>query len=250
VPPDTLASLLMTEIPNRLAQTEDFEFEALAQARNYRQALFAEFGSYLSGEVLEVGAGVGQMTEHLLSLPNVKRTLSIEPDARFCERHRERFPNHELIQGTSLDLPPGAAFDAILSINVLEHIEQDENELKRYAGLLTRRQGHLCLFVPARPEIYAPIDRDFGHFRRYTRPQLRARLQQAGFHILRMYYFNSAGYFAWWFNFCVLKKRLFEKEKVKLYDRLIFPCVHFLECSLLRPPFGQSLLAVARAKVP
>ena len=247
MPPDRLASLLMTEIPNRLAQTEDFEFEALAQARNYRQALFREFGAYLSGEVLEVGAGIGQMTEHLLEMPNVKRTVAIEPDARFCTRHRERFPNHELVQGTSLDLPPGAAFDAILSINVLEHIEQDEDELKRYAGLLAKRQGHLCLFVPARPEIYAPIDGDFGHFRRYTRAQLHARLEKVGFQIQRMHYFNSLGYFAWWFNFCLLKKRLFEKEKVRLYDRLIFPVVHMLEFRVVRPPFGQSLLAVARA---
>ncbi len=240
----------MTEIPNRFAQSEDFEFEALAQARNYRHALFAEFGTYLTGEVLEVGAGMGQMTEHLLGMPKVKRTVAIEPDARFCARHRSRFPNHELIEGTSLDLPRGATFDAILSINVLEHIDQDEDELKRYAGLLAKRQGYLCLFVPARPEIYAPIDRDFGHFRRYTRPQLRARLQDTGFQIQRIHYFNSLGYFAWWFNFCLLKKRIFEKEKVRLYDRLIFPVVNMLEFRVLRPPFGQSLLAVARAEAP
>ena len=105
----------------------------------------------------------------------------------------------------------------------------------------------LCLFVPARPEIYAPIDKDFGHFRRYTRPELKGKLFRAGFQVERLWYFNFVGYFAWWFNFRLLKKREFEREKLRLHDRAIFPVVHWLESKVLRPPFGQSLLAVARA---
>jgi hypothetical protein len=101
--------------------------------------------------------------------------------------------------------------------------------------------------VPARPEIYAPIDRDFGHFRRYTFGELQEKLSRAGFKITRMHYFNSVGYFAWWLNFCVLKKRSFEPSKVRLYDRCIFPAVHWLESRVMRPPLGQSLLIIARA---
>ena len=61
------------------------------------------------------------------------------------------------------------SWNAILSINVLEHIESDADELATYFRLLKPARGALCLFVPARPDIYAPIDKDFGHFRRYTR---------------------------------------------------------------------------------
>jgi SAM-dependent methyltransferase len=235
----------MSDRPNEIAETADFEFDALAQARNYRAALFAEFGSFLRGAVLEVGAGVGQMTEHLLRLPGVERALAVEPDRAFCARHRARFPDHEVLEGTAADVPPGQGWDAVLSINVLEHIRQDEAELKLYARLLQARRGGLCLFVPARPEIYAPIDKDFGHFRRYTRPELRQKLVSAGFSIKALNYFNSIGYFAWWLNFCVARKRRFEKEKVRFFDRLIFPAAHALESKLFRPPFGQSLLAVA-----
>lgn len=224
-----------------------FEFDALAQAVNYRRALFAEFGPFLRGEVIEVGAGIGQMTDHLARLPNVRRALAVEPDPAFCAQHRAQFPAHEILQGTAANLPPGTACDAVLSINVLEHIREDEAELARYATLLRPRSGALCLFVPARPEIYAPIDHDFGHFRRYTRPELRRKLTAAGFHILRLNYFNSVGYFAWWLNFRFLKKRVFEPQKVRLFDRAIFPVVHALESKILRPPFGQSLIAVARS---
>lgn len=238
----------MTELPNINACTDDFEFTALAEAHNYRRALFAEFGPYLRGEVLEVGAGIGQMTEHLVKLPGVRRAVAIEPDPKFCARHRTQFPAHELVEGTISNLPTGSSWDAILSANVLEHIRDDEDELNRYAGLLRERHGALCLFVPARPEIYAPIDKDFGHFRRYTRPELRDKLARAGFQSVKLHYFNCAGYFAWWLNFCLLRKRRFEPQKVRFFDRVIFPIVHAMESKILRPPFGQSLLAVAKSR--
>ena len=57
------------------------------------------------------------------------------------------------MEGTPADLPAGRSWDAILSINLLEHIREDEDELKRYASVLRERRGALCLFVPARPEI-------------------------------------------------------------------------------------------------
>ena len=240
----------MLEQPNITADTSDFEFAALSEARNYRAALFQEFGEHLKGNVLEVGAGVGQMTDHLVRLPGVQRALAVEPDSTYCSRHRAGFPQHEVIEGTIADVPTGNSWDAILSINVLEHIHDDEGELKRYAQRLCERRGTLCLFVPARPEIYAPIDKDFGHFRRYKRAELRRKLTTAGFEVLRLDYFNFVGYFAWWVNFCLLKKRTFERAKVRLFDRAIFPVVHVLESKLFRPPFGQSLIVAARSSKP
>ena len=237
----------MPDQSNTTAATEDFEFQALQEARNYRRALFEEFNPFLRGDVLEVGAGIGQMTEVLVSLPAVTRVLAVEPEAEFCGRHRDRHPAHEIVEGTIANLPPGGNWDAILSINVLEHIRVDEGELASYANLLRKRAGCLCLFVPARPEIYAPIDQYFGHFRRYTRPELRRKLGGAGFQIVRLIYFNFPGYFAWWLNFRLLKNRKFEIAKVRFFDRVIFPITHRLESRLLRPPFGQSLIAVARA---
>jgi SAM-dependent methyltransferase len=237
----------VSERPNETAQTEDFEFAALAEAKNYRRALFEEFRSVLRGDVIEVGAGIGQMIEQALELKEVDRVRAIEPDPQFCAKFRKRLPDVELVEGTVADLPPGTNCDAIVCINVLEHICEDVAELRRFADLLRARRGAVCLFVPARPEIYAPIDKDFGHFRRYKLGELKAKLIEAGFRIERLHYFNFVGYFAWWLNFCVLKKRGFEVEKVRAFDRVVFPVAHKLESGILRPPFGQSLLAIARA---
>lgn len=237
----------MTNQPNAVAMTSDFEFAALNEAENYRAALLRDFDLYLRGNVLEVGAGIGQITAGLRQKPEVKKLLSIEPDADFCDQLRARFPGHDLIQGTVGDLKSETDWDAILSINVLEHIEMDGEELAAYHRLLLPAGGALCLFVPARPEIYAPLDKDFGHFRRYTKPGLRTKLEEAGFKIVRFRYYNFVGYFAWWMSFCVLKKRSFDVASVRLFDRAIFPVVHGLESHICPPPIGQSLMAMAVA---
>ena len=234
-----------TEAVNAQATSEDFEFEALAQAVNYRRSLIHEFSPYLKDSVLEVGAGIGQFTAELLSVPGVKNIHAVEPDSKFYSRLLDQNLKIQSTCGTVEDLDPQSKYDAIVSVNVLEHIEKHSEELKRYHACM-RAEGYLCLFVPACPFIYAPIDKHFGHFRRYTRRELREVLEGAGFRIVKLYYFNSVGFFAWWFNFCLLKKDYFEVGKVKLYDRHIFPLVYALESSGLRPPLGQSLLAICQ----
>ena len=238
----------MDERPNEPAPGADFEFDALRAARNYRHALLREFSPHLRGRVLEAGSGIGQMTEQLRQLPAITHLLALEPDAAFCRQFRLAFPTQPLVEGTIASLGEAAPWNAIVSINVLEHIRDDAAELARYRQALQGAAGRLCLFVPARPEIYAPIDQDFGHHRRYTRPQLRQKLQEAGFQILRLHYFNCLGYFAWWLNFRVLQKRNFNVAAVRLFDRVIFPPVHAFETFVIRPPIGQSLLAVALAQ--
>ena len=237
----------MAERPNESAATVDFEFSALNQAHHYRAALVQEFAPALTGRVLEIGAGIGQITSGLLTVPGLAELVAVEPEPRFCARFREQHPSLRLIEGTIDGLNGDHEWNAIVSINVLEHIREDEVELRRYREHLAPRRGRLCLFVPARQEIYAPIDRDFGHFRRYARPELRRKLEQAGFTIERLHYFNAIGYAAWWWTFCLLKNRGFNAGAVSFFDHRIFPIMWALERKVARPPFGQSLLAVARA---
>jgi SAM-dependent methyltransferase len=237
----------MKERPNEAATSSDFEFGALSEAKNYRHALVREFSPFLKGRVIEIGSGIGQLTALFRQLPAVECLQCVEPDAAFCEEFRRVLPGHPLIHGTIKDVPGGTDWEAIVSINVLEHIREDDHELQAYRQLLRKRQGFLNLFVPARQEIYAPIDRDFGHYRRYSLPELKRKLAGAGFYVKHIRYFNFAGYFAWWAVFRLLRKRHFNAGSVRLFDRLIFPAVYGVESAIMAPPLGQSLLAVARA---
>jgi SAM-dependent methyltransferase len=234
--------------PNANATTADFEFAALWEAANYRAAIVREFQEYLRGHLLEVGCGIGQMTREFQLLSEVGRITCVEPDRGFAARHARDIQGASLVVGTVEDLPSDTEADAIVSINVLEHIEHDGEEMARYAKLLKNRRGHLCALVPARPEIYAPLDKDFGHFRRYTAPELREKLETAGFSIEKLHYFNFVGYFAWWFSFRLRKQRSFGIRQVRFYDQVVFPVVNTLEATVARPPVGQSLVAIARAE--
>jgi hypothetical protein len=232
---------------NALAATADFEFSALDHAANYRSALVQTFRPYLRGNVVEVGAGIGQFSGELLKVPEISRLLAVEPDERFFPRLQQKLGSARCLKGTANHVPQ-TGWDCIVSVNVLEHIEDDAAELVTYRKLLAETVGSLCLFVPARPEIYAPLDRDFGHFRRYRRKELGGLLQRAGFQVEYLYYFNFAGYFAWWTSFKLLGQRGFKTSAVRLYDRWIFPSIFWAETHLARPPLGQSLVAIARPR--
>lgn len=225
----------------------NYEFDALQEAANYRRALTREFAPILHGSVLEIGAGIGQMTADFRRLPDITRYLAIEPDSSFHTRFEAANPGVPLLKGYSHELRERSGWDAAVAINVLEHIEHDDRVLAEWAGLLRGNRGRLGLFVPARMELMSQIDRNFGHFRRYTKPGLRRVLEGAGFKIERIHYFNLTGYFGWALMFRILGREQFSTSSVRRFDRWIFPPTHALERHLLRPPFGQSLLAVARA---
>ena len=151
----------MNEPPHEPAISANFEFDALSTANNYRRAVVREFTPHLQRRVIEIGAGIGQITELLRQIPELRYLLSIEPDSEFCKQFRKSFPGQALIEGTIHSLGCDENWNVLVSINVLEHIRDDERELAVYHKLLRPEKGRLCLFVPARQEIYAPIDRDF-----------------------------------------------------------------------------------------
>ena len=225
----------------------DFEFETLRKAFYYPRAIVREFSLYLNGQVIEVGAGIGQLTSLLAMQVGEKNIIGVEPDARFAKIFREQCPGIQFVEGTVGDLPPNIACDTIVSINVLEHIRDHVEELSRYRILLAPTSGYLCILTPARPEIYSPIDKDFGHFRRYTKASLRSALAAAGFSDAITYYFDFPGYFAWLLNFKILHQRTFNPLMVQLFDRLVFRIAHAFEYHVMRPPIGKSLVAIARA---
>jgi SAM-dependent methyltransferase len=233
--------------PNQAASTEDFEFAALSEAENYRRAIVSEFSPFLKGRLLEIGAGIGQISEAILQLPNVRELVGVEPDERFQQGFRQRLPEVRLVEGTTADLSKDETFDSAIMVNVLEHIEHDLDELVRLHGILKPTGGHLCILVPAREELYSDLDAHFGHFRRYSRTNLRKKLVAAGFTIRRVDYFNFIGYFAWLLRFRLMRGMSFDINQVRLFDRRLLPIGHWLESNIVRPPVGQSVIAVAQA---
>jgi SAM-dependent methyltransferase len=222
------------------------ELEALSQGDNYYAWIRRMLGPRLRGRVVEVGAGRGTFSERLLALDTVNELILIEPDATMhadLERrfgsdarvttHKGYFGNHEL----------GGPVDAIVLVNVLEHIE-DDAALVAAAWRELAPGGALLLFVPAGPWLFGSLDRAFEHFRRYERSGLTQLLTAGGMEVENIHYVNAPGMLAWFVAGRVVRVKTVSPGQMKLYDRLVIPLVSRLE-SILRPPCGQSLVAIS-----
>jgi hypothetical protein len=92
------------------------------------------------------------------------------------------------------------------------------------------------------------VDIATGHVRRYTRKTMRAALTAAGLDIVDVRYANSLGLICYYVFTSLLRRTPAEGGTMTFYDRLVVPLVQGLEKLIGRPPFGQSVLAIAKVK--
>ena len=135
-------------------------------------------------------------------------------------------------------------FDTAICINVLEHIEDDLLACRLTYEML-RPSGHFSIVVPALPILYGTIDEAVGHFRRYTRGSLREVLEAAGFEVVRCRYMNCVGVPGWFLTNRILKQQSQSTKQVRFFDTYVVPITRRIE-ALLPPPFGMSVVGIAR----
>lgn len=221
------------------------DLEAMDFAEQYHAWILNEFRPFLAGRVAEVGAGTGSFTELLLGVPVVSEVLAVEPSREMHALLAERLagePRVRTEQAIFRDVH-AAGFDAAVYVNVLEHIEDDAEELRLVREAL-RPGGHVCIFVPALPWLYSELDATLGHFRRYTRPELEAKVRAAGLEVVHSRYFDVAGVLPWLVVYRLLRRPMV-RGQVETYDRFVVPLMRHLE-AFVRPPIGKNVLLVAR----
>lgn len=225
------------------AQYVGNELEIFAYARNWKHYWSSIILPFMKGDVLEVGAGIGSNTKLLLT-PAVRSWMCLEPDRELARqasqalygqtRHSVRVGSIEALEETNL-------FDAILYIDVLEHIEQDAQELSRAAKLL-KAAGKLIVLSPAHQWLYTAFDRSIGHFRRYSRTTLRACTPRECT-LERMGYLDSVGLLASATNRLFLHQAMPTVNQIVFWDRYMIPPSRFLD-RVLFGGIGKSILAV------
>lgn len=225
------------------------DLEAMGSARRYHAWIRDEFARDVRGDVAEVGAGDGAFSRLLLELRPRSLTM-FEPSSAMFARQPANLggagsPRRENATFTGRAAALQGAFDTMVYVNVLEHIEDDGVELALVHQAL-RPGGALCIFVPALSWLMSDHDRAIGHHRRYGRAELRGKVEAAGFHVERLHYFDSLGVASWWLCMRMLKLPL-NAGSVELYDRAFVPTLRALE-TRMRPPLGKNLLLVARRR--
>ena len=105
--------------------------------------------------------------------------------------------------------------------------------------------GHVVIVVPAFNWAMSPADYATGHVRRYTKKSMRKAMEAAGLEIVKLHYANMFGLFGYVFTTKILRLMPGPGKLVLVYDRFVAPINRALE-KIANPPFGQSVVAVAR----
>lgn len=211
----------MSEIPYIGNELELFE-----QAKTWKQYYARFLKPYLKGRVLEVGAGIGGTTSILCDGGQTK-WLCIEPDPALYIKLEEKINSGQLpsccegFKGTTSDLAETEKYNAILYIDVIEHIEHDDQELAR-AEMLLAGKGYLIVLVPAHQSLFNAFDKAIGHYRRYDRKMLK-QAAPGNLQMISMKYLDSFGLLASLANKYLLKQEYPTPGQIRFWNRFIVP---------------------------
>lgn len=222
----------------------------MSAARNYAAWQYSVLAPHVGKRVIEVGCGTGNLTGYLLEHAQV---LAVDVEPECVRRVRLRFPGCTNLR-VELCGPPDAEFrelrrfepDCCVCSNVIEHIADDVEALAAMASVLPAG-APIILLAPAFEALYGPIDYRLGHYRRYSKRSLARTARAAGLQISIARYMNLPGFFGWWANSRIFQRQAQSASQVAFFDRFVAPLASRIE-RIVTPPFGQSLLAVLKAK--
>ena len=223
------------------------ELSLFEEARNWKKYFSSKIGPYIKGNVLEVGAGIGETTPYLLN-KNVKEWTCLEPDARLFsllagKKSENKLPaNCTLVQGMLDALPAGNRYDTILYIDVLEHIEDDASEIRSALSRLNDN-GHLVIISPAKQYLYSPFDKSIGHFRRYNKRTLRKAVDEKRASEVRIFYMEATGMLLLVLNKFLLRKKYPNSTVIKIWDRIFIPASRLID-RILFYSTGKSIIGI------
>jgi SAM-dependent methyltransferase len=224
------------------------ELELFAEVANWKSYWSSRIRPFIGGNVLEVGAGIGANTRFLDPGGN-QRWVCLEPDPQLVDRLAQNLRqttsrcSYETFCGTLQSLDTRQQFDTIIYIDVLEHIENDKDELATAAECLSNG-GRIIVLSPAHQWLFSPFDAAIGHFRRYDRSMLRS-ISPCGMSLEHLVYLDSAGLTASAANHFLLRQSMPTKAQLRFWDHWIIPVSRVLD-RLLLYSIGKSIVAVWR----
>jgi SAM-dependent methyltransferase len=219
--------------------------EDLVEAVHYRRWLVGLALSHLGDDPLEIGSGLGDYAADWRAAGVPRLTVS-EADPTRLAALRRRFAGDPGVTVRELVVPVAetGSYSAVVAYNLLEHVVDDAAALAGFRELL-RPGGRVILVVPAFPSAMSQFDRDVGHQRRYRARSLRAVVESAGLVVEDLRHVNSLGLLGWYVAVRLLRGRPRAGWLLSAYDRGVVPWLRWVEARWA-PPFGQSLLVVAR----
>jgi SAM-dependent methyltransferase len=224
-----------------------YTLASVSRAMAYHRWVLKQVSDFMGQRVLEAGCGIGNFSTLLLDRQRLV-LADYEPiyvgalRRRFGHRENVRIDRADLTDPATYDRWRGERLDTVFCSNVLEHLRDDEEVLGRFHQTL-HPGGHCVVVVPAGRWLYSGMDKELGHWRRYTRKELREKMAAAGFDVVFTRQFCRLGALGWAISGGLLRRRHLSPRQMIWFDRLL-PLVKLLEYVLPVP--GMSLIMVGR----
>ena len=224
----------------------------IALANHFNRWMYDSIMPFCSGNILEIGSGVGNISEYFIN-DNASILLTDIRDT-YCESLREKFSGNTTLLGienmnlvdTDFDNKFGKHFnnfDTVFALNVVEHIFDDTLAISNSYKLL-KPGGNLIILVPAFQSLYNDFDKELEHYRRYNRKRMKSLLLSCNMSILHSQYFNAAGIAGWIFSGKIQHHRIIPSRQIRLFNRLVF--LFRLFDRLIFNSFGLSVITVGK----
>ncbi|HLL92704.1 MAG TPA: class I SAM-dependent methyltransferase [Solirubrobacteraceae bacterium] len=155
--------------------------------RTVLDGVIAGLGLPASARILDAGCGSGRNMVELARYGTVTGVELSAPSVALAVARQAG----EVVAGSVLEMPfPEDSFDLAVSLDVIEHLQDDLGALRELRRTVARG-GALLVTVPAYPWLWSHHDEINHHHRRYTRRSLQRVAEQAGWRQTRTTYFNS-----------------------------------------------------------
>lgn len=235
-----------------MAAKDNTGFETLqvsSKAGSFNRWMFKTIRPFCHGQILEIGSGLGNISKFFLE-EGTAITLS-DTDNFYIQKLKDEFPAAKVLS-INLEHPDFSneykkllnEYDTVFLLNVLEHINHDDEAIKNCHQLL-KTGGSLIILTPAYPSFYSKMDKELHHFRRYRRKELAAKVLNNGFMIKKIFHFNVLGAAGWLYGKILGFKKIPSGE-MKIFNRLTW-LAKFLD-KLLMNSLGLSIVVIAEKK--
>jgi len=204
-------------IGKKMTNTVSDTLEVMSHATRYNRWIYETIKPYCKGKILEIGSGKGVIGK-MFQDDGYDITMS-DINGKF---------------GIYFDVVKDVwseKFDTIISINVLEHLDDDQWAIKNIMNMLNKN-GKYIHFIPAIPRLYNVIDYNLGH---------KLRVDKYLFLNDQVKYFNALGILGWYFFGNILCRSKLGSE-VGWFDRIV-PLAKLID-KVFRNKIGLSLIVV------
>lgn len=216
----------------------------MSEATYYNRWLFSQIRPFLLSPVVEVGAGIGNFLPWFIE--SGLKVTAVDYNLKYLDQIKKVYNIDTCLfdlQQTSTPQRLYQKFDSAVSLNVLEHIPNISQAMNNIYSML-KSGGVAVILVPSFNLAYNRLDRNLGHVKRYSIPEINSIAKRSGFKIVKSYYINPLGLMGWIVSGLILRKESLSSGPVKLFDIVSRP---FLALErFIHPPIGISLITILK----